>query len=441
MNLVNLYKRLPYVFIIIAFGPYIHLGIGLRIEHLVIYPLFLLFVFISLMKKQLMLKNMFVLFSVWLITVVFLVIRTVFGGVTVPFVSLIAEVDSVFQPLAVMGVFLFLTIKLSRFEAKNRLIAASQILIVMLSLNSIWSMANLFIDFSSVNSFFWGSREGSVAANAITNGRFSGIFNQPMEAGVMYSLGLFSWVYLSENINIFKLKYTGALFLMVIGGLLTVSKVFLFGGLGLFVLGILFNKRIWKLVFSLTFWSLIIGVPAFYFLTKTWGGLNYLMRFFSGTNRDFIYLLTAGRFGENSQQYGLFSGVWDKHPLIGSGFGQNPVYDSGFFYFFANGGSIGLALYITILSLLSLVGLRISVNYKKQSETKFFNLILILLLGANFGTPVLTLNRVSIVIWVFVCLLIQYFYFAKMNYGHSINKFQTKKKVRKKLFKRYKVVW
>ena len=444
MNLLNIYNKLPFIFIIFAFGPYVHLGLGLRLEHLLIYPFSLLFFMIFLLKKQFLIKNVFVLFSIWLVSAIFLITRTLLEGLSSEaFLGFVAEVESFIQPLAVMSAFLFLTIKFSENEAKSRIITACKVLIIMLSLNSMWSIINIFIDLSSINSYFWGSSDGSVASNAITNGRYSGIFNQPMEAGVMYSLGLFTWIYLSENVNIFKLKYTVALFLMIIGGLLTVSKVFLFGGLALFTLGVVFNKRIWKLVFSLTFWSLIIGVPAFYYLTKTWDGLNYLLRFFDSSNADFLYLITAGRFGANAQQFGLFSGVWDTHPLIGTGFGKNPVYDSAFFYFFGNGGLIGLMFYLSILVILSSLSLKFFVANKGNSESKFFIFIFLLVVGASFGTPILTLNRVSVVLWVFIGLLVQYFYYSKVSSDVVLKEpiergIKAKKKRR---FKKYKLTW
>src|SRR5690606_27003034 len=179
--------------------------------------------------------------------------------------------------------------------------------------------------------------------------RYTGIFNQPMEAGVMYSIGLLTWLYLIEKVKKIKIIHILPLFLLVISGLLSVSKIFIFGGLALFFVGVFFNKNIYKIIFKLTFITLILGWIAYHFLIKSWSGLNYLLRFFQG-NENMIHLLTAGRFGsENSQQSGLFSRVWEQSPLFGFGLGVNEVYDSGFYQVFAVSGIIGFSIFIFLL--------------------------------------------------------------------------------------------
>jgi len=437
MILSNLYRYLPFIFIVVAFGPYIHLGLGIRLEHLVIYPLFVLMFLFSFKSKYVFIKDGLVLFAIWMFAVAFMGIRTLFGNES-ELISALSDFESIMQPFVILLLFTLIVINFSKGNAKERIIKASKILIFLLSLNTIWSIFNIFMDFTTINSYFWGSKE-SVASRAMTNGRFSGVFNQPMEAGVMYSIGLFCWVYLSERLEKIKLRYIISLFLMIIGGLLTVSKVFLFGGLGLFFLGVIFNKNIWKLMFSLSFWSLAIGAPTFYFFTKTWGGLDYLLRFF-GSNQGIIRLLTSGRFGENSQQSSLFESVWKQNPLFGSGFGVHPIYDSGFFYFFGNGGLLALVFYVIILIIFVLMAIKFLILGKLNSESKFFSLIVILIIGSSVGVPVLTLNRVSIVLWVFVGLLIQYSHFFKVGGAEPEIVTENVKTKKRRKFKRYKIV-
>ena len=91
----------------------------------------------------------------------------------------------------------------------------------------------------------------------------------------------------------------------------------------------------------------MLGYGVYSLLSNTWIGFSYLFRFF-GSSENIITLLTAGRFGEQSQQAMLFEKVWKENALFGSGFGSNDVYDSGFFHFFANGGIVGLIFYILI---------------------------------------------------------------------------------------------
>src|SRR5699024_551510 len=80
---------------------------------------------------------------------------------------------------------------------------------------------------------FWGTGEGSVAENAMRMGRFTGIFNSPAEAGTMYSIAavLAVWVY-SHRLVIMYCLVT----LITLGGVLSVSKVFLLIGLPIILL-------------------------------------------------------------------------------------------------------------------------------------------------------------------------------------------------------------
>lgn len=442
MGISSIYRCMPFLFIIVAFGPYIHTGLGLRLEHIIIYPLFLILMLVLLLKKKVFIKDLFVLFSIWLSALTLITIRTVLGE-DASFIQYLPDLESMIQPLVIILLFSIIFVNFSQNEAENRLIKACKILITMMSLNTVWSIISMFVDLTPISMYFWGGAEDSVSARAMTNGRFNGIFNQPMEAGVLYSLGLLCWIYLSEKINIFKFKYTISLILMIVGGLLTVSKIFLFGGIGLFFIGVLSNKKIWKLIFSLTFTGLIIGVPAFYFLTKTWTGLDYLLRFF-GSNQDIITLLTAGRFGEQSQQAQLFGEVWNENPLIGGGLGVHEVYDSGFFYFFGTGGTIGLMFYIILLLTFVGMALKYFIYNKRGSESKFFFLITLLIIGSSLGAPVLTLNRVATVLWVFIGLIIHYFYFSIVKEPVSEEEVEVDTEIqakKKKRFKKYKIVW
>ena len=82
------------------------------------------------------------------------------------------------------------------------------------------------------------------------------------------------------------------------------------------------------------------------------------------------------------------------------------------------------------------------IRYKNQSETQFFIGLSVLIWGVSFGAPVLTLNRVSLILWVFIGLLNQYFYFSNCqeNNVKSVGeKFEVKPKNKKD--RKYKIAW
>lgn len=418
MVLQKYYDALPYLIIISSFGIYFEYGI--RLEHLIIYPSILFFIFLVFLSQKEVIKSNLFIFGLWLTLAIigFFVALSSGGQIT----SIIADTESFIQPLALMILFMFVSVNNDEMLVSKKILKCCQTLVIMLSLNTIFIIISMFTDITQIGSLFWGSGDDtSVAYKAMTNGRYSGVFNQPMEAGIAYSIGLFTWLYLSEKVNTLKLKYVIVLFLMVIGGLVSVSKIFLLGGLLLFFIGVLFNKKIWKLISHLTFWALTVGTITYHFLFKTWSGLNYLLRFFN-SNDSFLTLVTAGRVGENSNLTKYYNNVWNESPIFGRGFGGTEVYDSGFFYFFAVGGIIGLFTLISMMLFLVYLGLKLLKRQRFSSELRLFLLLTILILFSNIGAPVFTINRSSTVLWVFLGLLFQFFYFEHKKYkkiGHE----------------------
>jgi hypothetical protein len=66
-----------------------------------------------------------------------------------------------------------------------------------------------------------------VAANAASDGRYTGIFNQPAEAGIAYGVALLLLTWLARTREWKPFSVTCAAALVITGGVLTVSKVFL----------------------------------------------------------------------------------------------------------------------------------------------------------------------------------------------------------------------
>ncbi|AQQ54202.1 hypothetical protein [Planococcus lenghuensis] len=423
MNILKIYDVLPYALIISSFGFYI-IG-GLRIEHLILYPIAVILIGFAIRNKLPVFISHLFIHLLWLFLLIVAILATLIGNGEYLFIKALADMESFIQPLVVISIFMFAYRTYSIGKVENNLILSCKILLFLLSLNTLFIFISLFVDISEVGKHFWGS-EDSVAARAATNGRYSGIFNQPLEAGVMYSLGLLCWIYISGKMRVLKINYITSLFLILIGGLITVSKIFLFGGIFLFLVGILFSKKKGTLVFWLINLSVIVGSLTYIFLLKQWSGLNYLLRFFNSSD-NWIKLLTAGRFGgEDSQQVLLFNEVWKESPFFGRGFGQTPVYDSGYFQFFAVGGSIGFTLFILLLLYLSILSAIFIKQNRFQEESKFFLLINLLIIGSSIGSPTLTLNRVSLVMWIFIVLLLQFFHIERVD-NNKITEAKTKK--------------
>lgn len=411
----KLYYQAPFLIILASFGPYVIESLGLRTDHFAIYGLFVLLIPWFLLMKPVLVKNSFIILAIWGSVFLFALIRTFFDMETRNIFKVLAAIESFFQPIAILIILSLTTsrLKQTEIEKEHKIKKASQIIINLLCINTVWIIVGFAIDTSSINQYFWGSAH-SVASNAAEMGRYSGIFNQPAESGMIYSVGLLVWIYINEKAPKITFKQNISLILLLLGGVVSVSKIFLFGGTILFILYILFfGKRIRKQIIKLLFFLGVIGYGVILYLNNTWNGVNYLFRF-TNSNQNLLYLLSAGRFGNTgvnttSQQSNLFSHVWNTHPLIGNGFGIDTVFDTAFYHFFGTAGLFGLIFYIILIFSFLFIALVQLPRKTNKTEVRLFLFLILLIIGGSFGVPVLVLNRVSAVIWVLIALLFQLF--------------------------------
>ncbi|MDF0727064.1 hypothetical protein PY093_10075 [Cytobacillus sp. S13-E01] len=404
------FKNYPILILISAFAPYVSPTSGIKGDNIVIYSLAIIAVGVLLIRQKFSVnKNLLIIFLIWLSVFIYLSTRTLLGGGYIDEYSLIAEIKNFSQPLAIMLIFLVFIYSDKIESIEIFLKKASLVLISLLSINTLWIFIDISFDLSYINQYF----VRGVALNAAGNNRFSGVFNQPMEAGIAYSIGLFSWMYVvsKKYINV-NFKYVLMLILLFIGGLVSVSKIFIFGGILLFIINIIFEKKSLMKLKKLLLWIPILLPFLIIYLSNNWQGISYLNRLFTIENyreQGFLYLLSAGRYGGNSsQQRGLLDMIWETSPMIGQGMGSQMIYDSAVFHFFSSGGLIALSMYLLLLTYLLIVSLHCFVHKKSRSETIFFFNIVLLIILATFGAPVLTVNRASVVVWVFISLLLWY---------------------------------
>lgn len=408
----TLLKYYPVPIIISAFGPYIFPGLGLKLDNLIIYPLALLVLFFVIANKKITInKSILGIFLVWFSIFAYSLIRTTLGGGYTSFYSFMADIKNLSQPLALILLFMLVT-KEGTKNALRLLKVSIYTLIGMLVANSLWIIIGFNIDTQFMNQYFWGGGD-SVALRAADNGRFGGVFNQPIESGIAYAVGVLGWLYLAEKklikINIISVIVLALLFM---GGAFSVSKAFVILGVALFFVGVFTNKvMLWRIM-PLTLLFSVIGYFIYYYLTKTWDGLNYLLRLFDGSNyqsQGFINMVTAGRYGtEDSQQSGYFSRIWESSPVIGEGLGSQHTYDSAHFFFFSTGGLVSLLAYIMLIAVFVWLIYDMFVTIGYNSELRFFIGLVALIALGGLGAPTLTINRASVVLWVMALILLQY---------------------------------
>ena len=218
-----------------AFGPYLLQSPPLRLEH-GIYLAALTSLFST--RKSLRLNPVFTAaVALWMAFAVLSMVlavapsRGIAGdGIGAP--SVVSVADAMALPVAVA---ILVSLQLGRLKHGRVLVRISKWLATLAALNSLVALATLYLALEVapwVEQWFWAPSAAvlgrSVGGEALELGRAGGIFNQPIEAGMAYSLALFSWQYYYRSDIGGRIARDGPILVgIVIGGLLSTSKVFL----------------------------------------------------------------------------------------------------------------------------------------------------------------------------------------------------------------------
>ena len=413
----KLAKRIIILLCVVALGPYVISQAGVRLEHFVIY-FSLLYVFLaSLTSHKNILLNRFaasilgLFFAsvIWIFAVSYLYkgLGNIYG--------LLAALENFIQPITLILVLSWFLARLDRTARFNLLRVAIITMIVMLCINALVAIASVYFDTWPVVRYFVlsdtgiGGR-GSVFERAASMGRFSGVFNQPFESGVAYSIGLLGWIYLAVTARRITLNNWVALTLLLAGGALSVSKVFILGGFPLAILfwcwlsmGRLSVRK--STLFGGTLW-ILVATAALSALAASWAGLRFFLRLFDFaclSEHGIINVFTAGRFGqETTGVKSLFIQTWSESPIFGFGAPIDGALDNAYIEFFYYGGSVALLLNILMLLVVFYVAFLALQNAPKLG--KFLFVLWVFIIGAGMGAPILTLNRSSIYLWVILVI-------------------------------------
>jgi hypothetical protein len=312
----------------------------------------------------------------------------------------LAGVDNAALPLATM---LVVSMVLGfRAAAPERLltVVAATLVVVM--------MMNAFVAYLQVGGFqihaAWSAGEETTATRAATMGRYSGLINQPAEAGTLYSLATISAVYVLRSRPILL---TLALAGLVTGGALTVSKIFLLAGLPV-ATWLLLTTRTGKLsriaaaaLVVLAGWASVSAG-----LLPAWSGADMIRRLVPDSSGNWVLVLTANRYGSDSEVSTLstvVASVLEGPMWFGfGGHGLAIAYDSQWVEVLVAAGLVGLVLHM----LLWLILARAWTFMAPSAERSLYLAVALVLAAGSLGLPVLTANRVATVTWVFLLLLL-----------------------------------
>ena len=416
LNYYNYFEKRAVIILslllISAFGPYLLPAYGIRLEHFVIYPVFIILIFNSVFINRIIKINRYSLSITlfWIIMLLHVIIVTVNNGKL--HYNVLSDIENLLQPIAIIIILGWMSYGLNYYSKQKLLERSCWLIAIMLSINALFGLLSIFFDTWPIVRYFVGVNEvnndvlGSVWGRSASMGRFIGIFNQPFEAGVAYSLAAIGIIYIVNKKKKFSTLLVILLILVTIGGLLTVSKVFVIGGILLVLIYLIWTKKILK-IFSL---RLILAISTTVYLVviniQNWQGFWYLKRLFTSDMISYdtaINPLTSGRYSSGSSNFSTFNNILNDSPIFGYGIvNPNVTIDNGLLYYFFHGGFIGLLLYIGILISILFIAILGIVN--KRMEGKFLLLIFLLIIGSDLGAPTAIINRSSIFLWVLVYL-------------------------------------
>ncbi|WP_124771942.1 hypothetical protein [Micromonospora inaquosa] len=385
-----------------VFGPY--LAGGIRTEQVAVYGAAVLLCALGLWSRVSLTTAGGVVVALHLAVVGVATIGVVFPPLnpTLHSVgSLTGGYDSLLLPLAVVLVLAMLVGSGANPAALLRSVCI--VTVWAMAANTVVAIYSISSNSTTVLALFRLFGEGeSVADRAERMGRYSGIFNQPAEAGLLYSVALLAAIYLyRDHIP----KFTVSVAALTIGGTLSVSKIFLLVGAPIALAQILLvpgrRRRMWSLALT----AVSVGLLTQLDVLERWDGRDFLLRLLPGAGQgDQVTLYTAGRFGEHSSLNEVVGAAFDISPMTGAGVrGLQLPYDNGWVEALVIAGVIGVVLHTALLAALFVGWLH---GRSARPESVLAGGLVLAVVGASFGLPAITANRCATIVWLLLGLLL-----------------------------------
>jgi hypothetical protein len=270
---------------------------------------------------------------------------------------------------------------------------------------SFLALLNIFVAiFPDINEYLspWVSiGDEGVWSQSSLIGRVVGIFNQPLEAGVFFSISLltaitYSKIYL-EKFWLLNLLYV---ILIIVGGALSLSKIFLI--LGLFI-ALLYSVSI-KVIRTRSFFVWLLMISILINLLALYAPAYFDSLFDLYENGGFIFALSAGRFdGGESENMLLYLRVFgDLNWISGFGLGSYLPLDSGYLEYLYQGGVCAFLGYLIFILWL----FRISLVSWHYLQGKLLCFIVLLIIFGSMGGSVISANRANVVLFLLVASIL-----------------------------------
>ena len=384
-----------------AFGPYLIYGV--RTDQAVTYILAAIVLPFAFPRIRLSMPGI-VTISAWMIFVVVSALMWATGGAPVASAwgrgSVIAGADALLLPVAT---FLLVSATVPSGSIKEAVGILTRVVSLGMCVNAGLALIQYLAPAAvSILSSFWGS--GGTAERALTVGRYTGIAGQPSVAGIMYSLALVFAIYSFRDQQFVKTLVVAAL---VLGGVLTLSKGFLLGGLPIAAIQMVLTSR----RFGQRATLLLSGMIATYAATTVgvvshWRGfdrLSYLIPGGGATLQDY----TGNRYGSLGSSAGVIDEVLSLSPIGGYGLvGVQIATDTAFVHALVFGGLVGVAC-VAVVTMMPLVTFWRRRESMLAHDRLLMGGLALIVLVSSAGAPILVSNRASVIVWAMLALLLR----------------------------------
>lgn len=462
-----------FLFLLAVSGVYVATSVGVRLDHLVVYissvVIFLLFLF---NKAHLCInKEVFLILLSMLCLVALGVLVILLTGHEVSLLTIVASLENYVQPIAIILIACFIAASCGNISVDDLFARVCRLFLIFLVFNVFLSFLLFYFNPREYLSLIGGSGDPlgvTVVERALIGGRNAGVFNQPIEGGVAYALGILVWVYLfkKNGCRLPSLWMILQFFIVIVGGILGGSKIFYIIGS---VVALLFMLPLRNYVALASIKFIMTGVlvlGSFFYVADHWKGALPIKRgyvyfnrllvsagsaglpktastgdikigseksigsagvpkidstgqhpnYFSGSYLvnsidacgryavKFIDVYSSGRFSSNSSIFLNFSKILSESPVYGYGFGGYRTSDNGLLDVLSIGGLTGGFLYSALFVLVFYMGF--TAPAKVRTEANLLLAIWLVLLVSSAGAPILTANRIAFVIWIMTTLLV-----------------------------------
>lgn len=407
----RLKQWIPAIVCASAFGPYLLASIGVRMDHMVVYGLLMITLIYILLRGRVSRGDQPFLFMalIWVMLGGWSLAASFGGASRSALRDLAAGLDAFLIPASVLVVVAGLLGSRARVDSEvfDRAAGATVLFAcvgaVLAGVGLVWDIRPL------IDLFEPGFVEGeTVGRRAAALGRYTSIFGAPSQAGLCYSLALLMTIYLFERGRVGAVVGGVAATIIAMGGVLSVSKAFLIGGVVSAVAFMAFRMmrrrslgHVLRIcgVGAVVTGTAVIGAVV---IANEWGGVSYLMRLVEvpGSMEEMVGLYTGGRY-TGSGHLQNFAIVADN--ALVSGFGLAPhqfqALDSLWLEIFAKAGIVGVSLLVIVF--ITMYWMVVSAR-KGDLITHTVTILIIFGTVAGFGTPTLTRDRFAPAFWAIV---------------------------------------